>query len=368
MNSQTMFQSPSPSFEQHLVQCCLCKMYLEMGHFDFLEFSKEFNEDLSNFICTECVLKSSLMQQIDILTQQVSQFQSQLRNHELTSLEKSFDKSVKEMTENLAKLNINVESNTSKESINSLPEQEFIVINDTLSSDNQDEDELTRILRLANSGSNPCLAENYTDFLTSNGVNGKQTSTPTLNKTEELHIMQQTKSEILETKVLLIGDRQLKHVNVGEYKKHDKTVLKVVHPNTKIIQTCKTAEYLVTKLHKNINTVIAHVGANDIKNRRSMKMFDDFQKFSEVMNEMGKTLVISGPLPTASCNSETFSRLYDLNLWLSEWCERKGILFIDNFQLFWKKFHLFDPTGYKLNDLGSLTLSNHIRSCTKHLL
>ena len=128
MSSQTMFQSPSPSFEQHLVQCCLCKMYLEMGHFDFLEFSKEFNEDLSNFICTECVLKSSLMQQIDILTQQVSQFQSQLRNHELTSLEKSFDKSVKEMTENLAKLNINVESNTSKESINSLPEQEFIVI------------------------------------------------------------------------------------------------------------------------------------------------------------------------------------------------------------------------------------------------
>ena len=333
MKSETMIEYPV--IEKHLLQCCVCKMYQEMDHIDFLEFSNDLNEDLSNFVCTECVFKSSLIQQIDVLTKEINELQSQLRNYELTSMEKSFDQSVREIAENLARQSDKQCDYSSEENANPLLEQQWIEINDSVSTNDQVLDEEPKEFpRMVNSGSAPHLREND---IVSTTNNNKQINNRLLNRQEEqFDTVKQSESEMLKTKVLLIGDSQLKYVNVGEYQKHDKSILKVVHPNMKITQTGKTAEYLTTKLHKNISTVIAHVGANDVKNRRSLKMFEDFQRFSDSMKSLGKTLIISGPLPTTSCNSETFSRLYDLNLWLSDWCQRKGIIYIENFNLFWK--------------------------------
>ena len=170
------------------------------------------------------------------------------------------------------------------------------------------------------------------------------------------------------SKVIVIGDSNLKHVNIGEYRKHDNSILKIVHPNITINKTHKAVEYLVTKMHKCTETVIAHVGVNDINQKRSVKMSEDFIAFAEFMETAGKRLVISGPIPKVAYNSEAFSRLLAFNIWLSKWTEERGLVFIDNFDRFWKRAELFHDCGKILNRIGSLALSNHIRSCVKHLL
>ena len=67
-------------------------------------------------------------------------------------------------------------------------------------------------------------------------------------------------------------------------------------------------------------------------------------------------------------SSERFSRLLEVNTWLSNWTKETGLQFINNFDLFWKRDFLFDYISGKLNKLGSVTLANTISSHMSDLL
>ena len=168
---------------------------------------------------------------------------------------------------------------------------------------------------------------------------------------------------------LFIGDKTLVDVKLSKYNE-SKTddILKVVHPNLKVNNAANTANYLKTKLYKNIRTVISHVGMNDLKDRNNSELHKHFEKMYANMKKLNVKLVISGPLPTPAMSMEIFSRIAELNEWLIKWTTEHKIDFVDNFDTFWGQPHLFTYSGKNLNKLGALTLSNQIRSSVKHLL
>ncbi|KAJ8349294.1 hypothetical protein SKAU_G00244240 [Synaphobranchus kaupii] len=73
---------------------------------------------------------------------------------------------------------------------------------------------------------------------------------------------------------------------------------------------------------------------------------------------------ISGPLP-AIWSSKLFSRGMDLNDWLKRSCSLKGLNYIDNFDLFWQRGHLFAQDGL-LNQHGARTLLDHVDHALRH--
>ena len=73
-------------------------------------------------------------------------------------------------------------------------------------------------------------------------------------------------------------------------------------------------------------------------------------------------MIISGPVPLPRMNSEQFSRLLAMHLWLAAWTVDEGIPYINNFDVFWKKSILFHSDGKTLDKLGSAVLTNSIIS------
>ena len=82
------------------------------------------------------------------------------------------------------------------------------------------------------------------------------------------------------------------------------------------------------------------------------------------MLSLGVNLMISGPVPLKGLKSEQFSRLLNLNEWLQKWTKENGLIFVDNFDLFWQKNHLFTLTkkGFIVNDLGVMILTHSMRT------
>ena len=97
-------------------------------------------------------------------------------------------------------------------------------------------------------------------------------------------------------------------------------------------------------------------------NRSTESVKDDFKSLAKCIVEFKKEILISGPVPLPTMNSEQFSRLLAINLWLIKWTSEEGICFTDNFDLFWKKPYLFHKDGKTLNTLGSVVLTNNITS------
>ncbi|KAK0141214.1 hypothetical protein N1851_021807 [Merluccius polli] len=69
------------------------------------------------------------------------------------------------------------------------------------------------------------------------------------------------------------------------------------------------------------------------------------------------SVFISGPTPTCGRGIGRFSRLLSLNTWLSSACCTHNVGFIDNFDVFWERRHLFGSDGLHLNRAGSRVLS-----------
>ncbi len=61
-----------------------------------------------------------------------------------------------------------------------------------------------------------------------------------------------------------------------------------------------------------------------------------------------------------------FSRLLSLNTWLSSVCVSHSVAFIDNFNVFWDRRHLFEADGLHLNRTGSCLLSTSISYGLQH--
>lgn len=113
----------------------------------------------------------------------------------------------------------------------------------------------------------------------------------------------------------------------------------------------------------NVSTIVTHVGTNDTALRQSEVLKEHYKTLLKRLQATRKTIVISGPLPCYGRGDEKWSRLLSLNKWLRELCISKGILFIDNFDLFWERPGFFKRDGLHPNHRGARILSENIENC-----
>ena len=80
----------------------------------------------------------------------------------------------------------------------------------------------------------------------------------------------------------------------------------------------------------------------------------EFTTLIEALKSTGKSVFISGPLPSL------FSRLLSLNTWLQLTCSIHKLGFIDNFNLFWKRGSLYSRDGTHPNTRGNQVLRENL--------
>uniref|UniRef100_A0A8D3C3S3 SGNH hydrolase-type esterase domain-containing protein n=1 Tax=Scophthalmus maximus TaxID=52904 RepID=A0A8D3C3S3_SCOMX len=102
-------------------------------------------------------------------------------------------------------------------------------------------------------------------------------------------------------------------------------------------------------------------GHNDTVRRESEWTKDNFNQLFKLLKSYGKSVFISGPLPTLSHDSERFSRLLSLNTWLQSTCHTHDFGFIDNFNLFWNRRSFYRPDGIHPNRLGCSFLAVNLQ-------
>lgn len=108
------------------------------------------------------------------------------------------------------------------------------------------------------------------------------------------------------------------------------------------------------------DSLVLHVGTNDISRRQSESLKRDFIQLFGVLKHLHLDVSISGPTPTFGRGCERFSRLLYLNTWLRSACQEHNVHFIDNFNLFWWRSDLFRNDGLHLNFAGANVLSMNL--------
>uniref|UniRef100_A0A8C6S9W4 SGNH hydrolase-type esterase domain-containing protein n=1 Tax=Neogobius melanostomus TaxID=47308 RepID=A0A8C6S9W4_9GOBI len=112
-----------------------------------------------------------------------------------------------------------------------------------------------------------------------------------------------------------------------------------------------------------INKLVLHVGAVDTRNGESEVLKEKFNKLFDRLDCLDKDAIqifISGPIPNIDGRINKFSRLFQLNTWLSKVCESRGLYFIENFYLFWKRDDLFKGNGPHLSRGGVRRLTENL--------
>ena len=91
------------------------------------------------------------------------------------------------------------------------------------------------------------------------------------------------------------------------------------------------------------------------------KLQRDFTVLGQMIETvLGKTCFFSGPIPMRQQSSEVFSRLYSIDQWLNRVLRTAfGYGYLSNFDLFWKKHHLFRKDGLHPNYKGLTALANN---------
>lgn len=78
---------------------------------------------------------------------------------------------------------------------------------------------------------------------------------------------------------------------------------------------------LLPCLPSTISKIILHVGYNDTTKKESELTKKDFDLLFEALNQSGKRIFISGPIPSVYGGSERFSRILNLHSWLQQRCK-----------------------------------------------
>ncbi|CAI5689655.1 unnamed protein product [Oreochromis niloticus] len=117
---------------------------------------------------------------------------------------------------------------------------------------------------------------------------------------------------------------------------------------------------------RNANQLIIHIGTNDIPKQQSELLKLDFLQLFSLLGQLQVSAFISGPTPTCGRGIGRFSRLLSLNTWLSSACVSHGVGFINNFDAFWERRHLFGADGLHLNTWGRRLLSANLAFGVQH--
>uniref|UniRef100_A0A3B3UJF8 SGNH hydrolase-type esterase domain-containing protein n=1 Tax=Poecilia latipinna TaxID=48699 RepID=A0A3B3UJF8_9TELE len=102
----------------------------------------------------------------------------------------------------------------------------------------------------------------------------------------------------------------------------------------------------------NMETLVVHVGANDLAKQKSEILKKDFNILLDTMGKLKMKLFLSGPIPSPQWGDEKHSRLGMINKWLIKTCSASSVTFIDNLWIYWQRFHLFGRGGRNLNKHG----------------
>ena len=120
----------------------------------------------------------------------------------------------------------------------------------------------------------------------------------------------------------------------------------------------------IVAAHPTVKRLILHIGARDTEKQQSELLKDNFRALFQTLKSFNLEVCISAPLPPMR-GSERFSRLYGLNEWLSTACREECFKFIDNFNEFYDRRHLFCPDGIHLNKFGLKLLLGNIFNSTR---
>uniref|UniRef100_A0A3B3TLN8 SGNH hydrolase-type esterase domain-containing protein n=1 Tax=Poecilia latipinna TaxID=48699 RepID=A0A3B3TLN8_9TELE len=90
----------------------------------------------------------------------------------------------------------------------------------------------------------------------------------------------------------------------------------------------------------NMETLVVHVGANDLAKQKSEILKKDFNILLDTMGKLKMKLFLSGPIPSPQWGDEKHSRLGMINKWLIKTCSASSVTFIDNLWIYWQRFHL----------------------------
>uniref|UniRef100_A0A3B5Q2B2 SGNH hydrolase-type esterase domain-containing protein n=1 Tax=Xiphophorus maculatus TaxID=8083 RepID=A0A3B5Q2B2_XIPMA len=101
-----------------------------------------------------------------------------------------------------------------------------------------------------------------------------------------------------------------------------------------------------------IESLVVHVGANDVAKQKSEILKKDFNILLKTMGTLKMKLFLSGPIPSPQWGDEKHSRLDMINKWLIKSCSASSVTFIDNLWIYWQRFHLFGRSGRNLHKHG----------------
>uniref|UniRef100_A0AAZ1XYZ3 SGNH hydrolase-type esterase domain-containing protein n=1 Tax=Oreochromis aureus TaxID=47969 RepID=A0AAZ1XYZ3_OREAU len=92
---------------------------------------------------------------------------------------------------------------------------------------------------------------------------------------------------------------------------------------------------------------------NNLK-ERILQIADEYPTVTNIVLHTGSNDVSKqhGPVPPVRGGDERFSRLFALNKWLISACTDHSVHFINNFNIFWERRHLFKANGFNFNKSG----------------
>ena len=137
-------------------------------------------------------------------------------------------------------------------------------------------------------------------------------------------------------KLIIVGDKGIKNIVLKPQINH-KNCFKVSHKSSTIKQSFECVSYLVEKRFKNVEFVLYQVGSDLIKNTESEVLKLQLDHMSKSLQSRDIQLIVSGPAPSTNLRTEAFSRLVAFDKWLMEWAAPEHIVYVSNFDLFWKK-------------------------------
>ncbi|KAM3584901.1 uncharacterized protein V6R79_011445 [Siganus canaliculatus] len=161
-------------------------------------------------------------------------------------------------------------------------------------------------------------------------------------------------------KTLLIGDSIVRNVRM-------RGAVTMSFPGATVAEVMRKISDILSS-HPQLKRIIIHAGTNDIARQQSELLKQDFRDLFNSISQSQVTVFISGPTPTCGRGIGSFSRLLSLNTWLSSACSSHHVGFINNFDLFWERRHLFGPDGLHLNRAGARMLSGNLAYGIQHAI
>ena len=152
----------------------------------------------------------------------------------------------------------------------------------------------------------------------------------------------------------IVGDSIIRHVrffNATTYCFPGATVSTIIDKLPGLLQSFPDS----------IKRIILHIGANDVVRCQSELLKVDFKNLFTILKDCGKSVFISGPLPTLGLGDYRYCRLLSLHFWLRSACSSFGFDFIDNFNLFWNRSAFYRYDGLHPGRLGSRILTANIQ-------